>query len=66
VQGKLGGEACSAAGRALEAEGAIERLDAVRQPAEAGALCGIRAADTVVDDFDQRRMVVRSHAHDRT
>ena len=51
---------------AFEAELATERLDSVRQPAEARALCGIRAADAVVDDLDQPRAIVRSHAHDHT
>ena len=42
------------AGRALDAEAAVERLDAVGEAAYAGAAGRVRTADAVVCDFDLR------------
>jgi hypothetical protein len=44
----------SAAGGRPDAEAATERLDAVRQAAEAAAALGIGATHAVVDDFDHQ------------
>ena len=47
-QRDLGPHARPAAGRALDLQPAVERGDAVGQPAQAGAAVGPRAADAVV------------------
>jgi PAP2 superfamily len=49
---KLGPHPRALAGRALDAETAVERLDAVGKAADAGAARRIGAADAVVCDFD--------------
>jgi hypothetical protein len=49
---KLGPHPRALAGRALDAETAVERLDAVGKAADAGAASRIGAADAVVCDFD--------------
>src|SRR6476646_5912287 len=53
------GDAGAAAGRALDAEAAAERADAVGQT---GAVRRLRAADTVVAHLDDRVSVLASNA----
>ena len=46
--------------RALDAQAAVERLDAVGEAAQARAAGGIGAADAVVGDHDARGAVLAS------
>src|SRR3954447_7346618 len=59
----LGPDARAGLGRALDAEAALERLDAVGEPAQARAARGVRAADPVVDHLDARDAVAPADAH---
>src|SRR5215216_2230871 len=52
-----------AAGRALDAEPALERLDAVDEPAQARPARGVRAADPVVDHLHARDGVAAPDSH---
>ena len=47
-------------GRALDAQAPVERLDPVGETAQAGAAGGVRAADAVVRDLDDRVPVATS------
>jgi len=51
-QRNRGHHACAAAGRALDEEAAVERLDAVAEPAQAGALRVVGAAHPVIRHLD--------------
>ena len=48
---------------AAGAQAAVERFDAIREPAEAGAARCVGAADAVVDDLDARVPVLPLDAH---
>ena len=54
--------ACAAARRALDSERSFERGDAVGEPAQAGSVGSIGAADAVVGDLDARAAVVVADA----
>src|SRR5829696_257277 len=59
----LGPDARAGVGRALDAEPALERLDAVDEPAQARPARGVRAADTVVDHLHARDGVAAPDSH---
>ena len=57
----LGDEPGPRPARAVHAEPAAERLDAVGEPTQAGAAARVGAADAVVDDRDQSGRAVAPH-----
>ncbi len=62
-QRDLGDDAGAAARRALDAEPAVERGEAVGEAAQARAACRVGDADAVVGDLDRDRPVRRREPH---
>src|SRR3954468_6783539 len=60
-QRDVGPQRGAAAGRAVAGQAPAQRLDAVGEAAQPGAAGGVRAADAVVGDLDQRVAVLAGH-----